>query len=643
MKKYPLFFAALTLFMACTCYAQKVTVDPNVGLASESAEAAVPDSRLAQKVTYEAWHTPLKTILADLSRSTGVTLNSGYSKQDWQVRDRKMNVYVKDVTLAQLMNSISRVMKFKWSCNDDKKPPTYRLVADRRLLSELQAEARKRERELHAEEIRRRTALVEEFARAAKTSGAELELLKKENPYLGLCATTGFAKMVTAMFSEQPKLREMFVNAERMTVMNASEFSEETRKLCVDVMRYGQNHFADRKAVPDDAEESLAKHRLHFEIIPKPYEWGLRRRLVYFGWINAALSEWITSIHFVGDFRYPAAESSKVVGSHRLSVANQPLESQTDWDKLRMDENNGMREDEKFIEWYLMFDPIVEHSDEADLHKNVTVEVTAEAQKDMMEMVKVIGGRSYQRLVYQASLKAIAEAAKMSIVSDSYSVLLGNNPSFGKDELKGTLDKLADTCRCNWEKHGSMIEFRRRDWFRRRSCQLPDEWVRAWREQVEKNACFDLDTCIRISALPDDQMEENIRIDPLLDEAIGISWEVDFHKIFCRFYIQLTPSQRAQVFSEDGFELSGLISDQLPAYREMFVGGWHPVWGQEALGDPFSTSAKIVATSRIAAENGVQCYDFHVGGTGEDGKELYHGWSIPLRKVVRLQDVNKTQ
>ncbi len=623
------------------CHAATVTVDPNVGQQSEPAEVAAPDSRLAQKVTYEAWHTPLKTILADISESTGVTLNCGFSGQDWQVRDRKMNVCVKDVTLAQLMNSISRVMMFKWSCSDDTKP-SYRLVADRRLLSKLQAEARKRERELHAEEVRRRASLVEGLAKVANTSGADLELLKKENPYLGLCATTGFAKMLTAMFSEQPKLREMFVNAERMTVIPSTQFSEETQKLCVDVMRYGQEHFADSEALPENPEERLAKNRIHFEIIPKPYEWATRRRLIYFGWINAALSEGITpAIRTVGHLKYPEAESSKSSSANRLSVANQPLESQTDWHRFRMDENKGMREDEKFVEWYLMYDPILEHPEEPDLNKTVDVVMTPEAQKEILETAKAGYGRSYGRLLYQAELEAIANAAEMSIVSDSYSVLLGNGPELGKNKLKTILERFTDVYRCNWEKHGSIVEVRRRDWFRRRSCQLPDEWVKAWREQVEKNGCFDLDTCIRISALPDDQMEENIRVDPLLDEAIGISWEVDFHKIFCRFYVQLTPNQRAQVFSEDGFELRELTPDQLPAYREMFVGGWHPMWGQEALGDPVGTQATMSVTSRIAVENGVQCYDFHVGGTGEDDKELYHGWSIPLRKVVRPQDAEK--
>ncbi|MEN6356895.1 MAG: hypothetical protein ABFD83_07400, partial [Armatimonadota bacterium] len=89
----------------------KVTVDPN---ASDQAviEQWENDTRLSQKVTYEARHKAVKVILEDLSDMMGVTLNAGFNKQDWQVRDRKMNIFAKDITLADLLNSIARTMKF---------------------------------------------------------------------------------------------------------------------------------------------------------------------------------------------------------------------------------------------------------------------------------------------------------------------------------------------------------------------------------------------------------------------------------------------------------------------------------------------------------------------------------------------------
>ena len=626
--------ALVVFFAGQACLAQKVTVDPNVGKASQSIEVDASDSRVAQKVTYEAWHTPLKTILADLSKSTGVTLNAGYSKQDWQVRDRKMNVYVKDVTLAQLMNSISRVMKFKWTRSDDKKPPTYRLLADRRLLAKLQAEASKREAELKAEEIRRRTALVDGLAKAAEASGPELEALKRDSPYLGLSATSGFAKMVTQMFAEQPKLKDMFTSAERMAILNSSEFLLSTQKLCVDVLRYGTDHWADRKPVPDGPEEDIAKHELHLECIAAPVEADQRKRLTYFGYVMAIMSD---GTHFVGDLKEPDAPSSKTSGAYRLSISEQPRDSQGEWGKFQMGENSGMQEDAKVIEHYQMFDPVVDHPDEPDLHKKVVVEVSKEDQKALMEQIQANGGRAYQRFVYQAVLKAISDAAEFNIVSDSYSVVLAENPQIADGELVAILDKLADIYRCNWEKHGSILEFRRRDWFRRRASQVADEWLKPWRDQVEKDGIPALITYASMLSLSDDQVEENIASDFLLGQVLGPWWDYGVNRGFCRFYTQLNDYQRGQFFTEQGLRPRTLAPAQGAYYTAMFTDGWHRTWGTEDLSDPESTDLKVTA-SGTTKDDGSNAYKFTVSLTKEDGSVKSDSWTIPLRKVVRLKD-----
>ena len=64
-------------------------------------ESEQADARLCRNITYEASHKSVKIILADLSKMTGVTLNAGQSSQDWQVRDRKMNIFAKDLPSAR--------------------------------------------------------------------------------------------------------------------------------------------------------------------------------------------------------------------------------------------------------------------------------------------------------------------------------------------------------------------------------------------------------------------------------------------------------------------------------------------------------------------------------------------------------------
>lgn len=127
-------FALLMIVCGSALASGKITVDPNAGINRTQAEEWSADARLSQKVTYEARHKAVKTILADLTEMTGITFNAGYNKNDWQVRDRKMNIFAKDITIADLMSSIARVMKFKWSVNKDEAPWTYRLYMDRTTL-----------------------------------------------------------------------------------------------------------------------------------------------------------------------------------------------------------------------------------------------------------------------------------------------------------------------------------------------------------------------------------------------------------------------------------------------------------------------------------------------------------------------------
>ncbi len=617
------------------CHAAAVTVDPNVGRPFPN--AGVADPRVAQKVTYEAWHTPIRTILDDLSKKTGVTLNAGYSKQDWQVRDRRMNVYAKDVTLAELLNSIARVMKFKWTRNDDDKLPTYRLLADRRLLAKLQAESSRLEAALKTEEVRRRTALVEDLARAAEASGEELEALKRDSPYLGLSAETGFAKLATRMFEEQPKLKEMFTSANRMAILNANEFSETTRKLCVDVLRYGNEHWADRKPLPDPATDDPAKHTLHMECISAPVESEQRKRLTHFGCVMLYMSD---GSHFVSDLKEPDAPSSKASGAYRLSIAQQPVESQTEWGKFQMGENSGMAEDARVIEPYLMFDPLVEPPDELSMHEKVVIVLNEKDRKAMMDQITANGGRAAQRFVYQALLKALADAAQLNIVSDSYSVVLAANPQIPDGELRAVLDKLADLYRCNWEKHGSIIEIRRRDWFRRRSSQVPDEWLKPWRDQLIKNGSSGVDTYASMLSLTDDQIEENISSDHLLDQVLGPWWEYGSNRGFCRFYTQLNDYQTGQIFTEQGLDPRTLAPAQWAYYTAMFTDGWHRTWGIEGFLDPGSSDLKITA-SRTVHEDGRSTCQFNVSLKAEDGSSKIDTWSIPLRKIVIPQNAEK--
>ena len=637
--------ALLTIILVfsggCACYAQKTTVDPNLARASKPLEDDTLDTRLSQKVTYEAWHTPLKTIIEDISKSTGVTLVAGYNKNDWQVRDRRMNIDVNDVTLAQLMNSIARVMHFQWSKDKKDNVPVYRLIADRKLLGALQTESNRLDNELKAEEIRRRTGLVEALAKVADLSGPDLLALKQTNPYLYQCAESGFAKMMTTMFTDEPKLREAFVSGNKAILAGSNQLSQSVQEHCTSTMRKNWtlgNIIQKSEPLPDNLEEDFPKREVHLSWINKPAENAQRKRLFYFGCILALSSD---GLHFMGDMRDPYAKSSQAWGRSCLESVEKGAAPGTGWGGLKPGYFESELEEAKDIERYLMFDDVVEHPDEPDLHKIISLTMSEEKKKALMEEIQASGGRAYPRIQFQALQEAIGEAAKMSIVSDSYNAILWNNGQHSeKDELVAMLDKFADLYRCNWEKHGSILEFQRRDWFRRRASQVPDEWIKPWRDELEKNSILSFDSYVRMVVLTEDQIEENINSDQLLDQVIGNPWDYSDKQGFCRLYLQLSETQRKMLYSEPGLDLRSLTPNQWQLYSNIFDYGWQRRW----ITDEFTnleSGQLIMKLANNTNADGSTNNKFTVCLTKDDGSLNKQDWVITLRKIVKQDKTGK--
>ena len=149
---------AVVLASLAPGWAEKITIDPNsldgrAALAKAQAKEDISDPRLARKVTYTAKRKCASEVLSDLSAMTGITLNAGYNEKDWQVRDRRMNVFAKDLPLADLMNSIARTMKFGWREDGEPGRESYRLYMDRAAVLRVEMK-RKKEAEAVAKQLK---------------------------------------------------------------------------------------------------------------------------------------------------------------------------------------------------------------------------------------------------------------------------------------------------------------------------------------------------------------------------------------------------------------------------------------------------------------------------------------------------------
>ncbi len=616
----------LSAFMASTEAASSGSTIP----AAPPPALGENDQRLAQKVSLETWHTPLKAILAELSRKTGVTLNCGYNKNDWQVRDRKMNILVRDVSILDLMNSIASVMKFQWSVNNEDNPTTYRLCVDRAVLLKLQTETARREAEFKAEERRRRTGLVEDLARVADFHEADLRLLRQSNPYLYLCAKTGFAEFLTQMFSEDRRFRDTFINADRNLIPKMTVLSPGTRQLCADVIREAYpidrlDH--GRGPLPDDIDKIISERSVHMQMIPRNMEWNFRIQLQDLGSITTNLG---SGTHYIGWLRDPNAKSTQLWADYILKAADGTMDIQDYYNHYRPEGYEARREDSKQIEYYFAYDPEDQHSDEPELHRKIQIKMTDEIAKLKARELEAYGSQAIDRINYQTDLRLLSSASGLNIVSDSFAVVAGQmNLINGERELVEVLADLVEKCRCNWKMQGSTLEVCRRDWFRRRNSQIPDEWIAPWREEVKRTGTGTLDMYCQMAALRDEQIEENISSDPLLSPIIGDWWSYGNNQGFAKFYQQLNDQQQKLIFTKPGLALNMLSPMQYPYYAQMFHYGSRHTWDTEEFNDPGSKQVRIRGGLTTQKDGSLE-YWFQAELTRPDGSTKEEIWQIPI-------------
>lgn len=614
LLKYSLVF--LLFASAQSCVAEKITVDPNAGppLVEQSSDT---DQRLAQKVTCEHWHTPVKIILEDLTKKTGVVLHSGYTKQDWQVRDRRMNVFVKDVPLSNLMNSIARVMKFKWSKNSDVNPPTYRLIADRKLIGDLQAKSSKLEVALKQEALRRRTKLVDTFDKLAGALPEEIEELKSRNAYLYKCAETGFAHLASRIFAEIPEAKYAFI-AGKNVCPPMSLLSPETQELAGEVIARHWPYKITSRKLPPDYKTRTGEGTLRLQ--------SSTNRLEEFGRIYCGSGDLEA-----GWFENPDSRSVQL--SYRGSLVYKEQGDSgygTLCQEQAQEESSATMESKRELDSYRVVDPLVEHPDEPDLHKKVDLE----KQWKKLDPDEMSGrGQGGWLRIRRGEFKAIARASGFGVVSDSFawadSIGVFDRTSTDK-ELGEVLDSFAQFHLCNWEKHGRILEFRSRGWFYRRSSQIPDEWLECWRGLIKRTGTLPLDEYAHVLTLEHDQIVENLWYDKVLAPVAEFAAGSVDNQGLMRFYLRLDSNQKRMLFG-DGLEIGLLRTDQRQSYSEMFDYGYAFTWDTGRFSDPGGKRATMNA--RIEEKQKKRIWVFAVYVEDDTGGTIDKTFKVPVPYV----------
>lgn len=576
MRKSTSIMLAVIVLLGCRCAAEKITVDPNTsrnGKAETIAESG-SDSRLAMKVSYEATHQPLKIILKELSTLTGVELNAGFSSADWQVRDRKMNIFVKDLPLAALMNSIARVMKYRWTINDEKNPPTYRLVMDRKTIGKMEQEFSRKQDDLKQETIAGRHKLMDAMAKVAGMSDQEIEGLKDDNPYLYLIGKTGLAKLTTTIFNECPRIADTWVNMRRNLAPPASLLSPETKELFFQVMRanYPYRELDPNAVCPDGAEIGFDTHLMVMENLPRPFTNWERNQLYSYGGLGCYTDK---GFFHLGSYVDPESTVAQQYAKTCIDIVDGHKSNEQVQAEISSATKDAYEKEAEENDRYLLIEPLVEHEPDTDLQKKVKVKLDNAALQRLDHPQRIA-----------AIQKAMSEAGGFGIVSDSFARFLGSiDITSDEKEFQSILDNFAKGLGDNWEKHGTVIEMHNRDWFRKRAAQIPDGWIERWKASLKKTGQLSFDEYCKILMLTVQQLEENILADPVL-KCCGQAPQnrnlVNYHTLV-RLYLRLDANQRAMLFTPDGLPFGSLNPDQWQAANAMLYDPYCLKWDMDTL------------------------------------------------------------
>lgn len=522
------------LFVLAACFSVpvyavgKITVDPNAGRA-QLAEKTPVGADIAQKVTYEARQKTVVSILADLSEMTGVRLKAGYNNKDWQVRDRRMNIFAKDIPLASLMSSIARVMKFKWSKSDDYGAISYRLYMDREDLLGAERQRYIEEERLNKRQAEARQRFTSCLEQAAAMSESELEGLKTASPYVYLMQKQGWADFLQRLFAENPAAKQAWNSGEQL-VIDISSLSADVRNLL-------------KKVVTTNGIVGIGELLIN----TMRNEGGYSENIARVGDIGVRLPRFYPEgatamIEGAYGFDDPYSEVGRLIGSAAVMEAGTPEE------KAAM----GKQLYEKRIQAEIssttdLGEPLTEHPDDPDLSVKVKMKMEGDLFPD--------------------TLAALADCSSFTVVSDSFASKY-RGLSFSQDEveLRAVLDKLGSTCHYNWERHNSILEFRDRDWFRKRAAQIPDAWLEGWRKAYKDKGFLDIYELSQIACLTPEQIWFNI----LTDEALrNVCLYMSFNQDFLTVYAGLSARQRNLILTKQGLPLNSLSGSQWSAVQAM--------------------------------------------------------------------------
>lgn len=468
------------------------------------------DARLSKNIDVNINGQSVSVALDQLSQTTGISMTAGANNDDWAVRDRKLIMHVTGMPLRDVLREISTVLHFQWTRSGDAGNWTYNLSQSQDQANEersLRASAQDSDSKGHRE---KRENAIADMVNLGSLSEADAAKLKASDPWRYLLATEPLGKDVAEFLSSYPDAKDAFLRGGSVTF----PISALPTQLQDSVRRVAESYNSLMKSInasEDHTQLLTGLEKLQVSINHKPLTGGDILTQSLLGRITVSSSSDAIEIPVFD----PSSPIAKALGNTILK-----LRSGADKNAVGKQLESDMK---------------------------AVVDAKEAAATDSRDITSDAGLRTKLKLFdspRQAALplvmSEIVEKTNLNIVSDYFPtvppVLEGGEKSLGE-----LLEEIQRVYGAAWEKSGNLLRFHDKEWFRKRTWEIPQVWIDYWSARGVRNDGLNLDDFAQIAGLRDEQIDNTVQSNTeLLRLGAG---EAIKSRLILRFYATLSDDQ----------------------------------------------------------------------------------------------------
>lgn len=511
-----------------------------IGLPAAASTVAKPlsDARLDRKVTYEARCESVHKVLEDITAQTNVPLRCGTSKRNWQVRDRRVTMFVKDMPLKDFQKALASVLHFSWTTFDGKSGRSYRLVQTASQRVEELVETPERPTLVLKKQTARMKAAISGIESITSLSKEDVDRLKTSDPMLYVLAKHPIGKATANLLSNLPPEAKEALLAQTDYAVQVDELSPEAREAARAFVEAADDFasrvdpdFAEAKKRPIDLDGRVI--RINADQMPDSsdvMQWS------YLGTIVIDAGRY--GLFPIMD---PKSAATRAMGRLYAQILDGASPK-----KVFGNETGDRALIEAMIETG-EFDGL--KRDDPDLDNTVKLDV------------KQTGVR------FIDALAALSKASGLQIIADHFDPDPSLEDLNAENKLGATVQRFAILADKKVTKDGNVLLFEDRQRIEKRSWEIPRDLITRVKEAVA-DGTFNLDDAAAVAQLTDAQIMHTLGRSPApeMETLVGCAGLYCYGKIarMLRLYGSLSASQRALLSSEEGIPVSNLKDSLWP-------------------------------------------------------------------------------